>query len=131
MVLFWKTLAAVFIALLIALTLEKQSKDMAVVLSTFVCCMVGAGVFIFLEPVFSFLHELQRDTYLEIGMLKTLLKLVGIGLLGEIVSVICADAGYNGLGKGVQLLASALILSLSVPVMTSLTELIRDILGGL
>lgn len=131
MTLFWKTLAAVFITLILVPALEKQGKDMAVVLTVVVCCMVGAGVFVFLEPVISFLYELQQMTHMDFETMKTLMKLVGIGLLGEIVSVICADAGCSSLGKGLQLLTSGLILSLSVPIMESLTELIRELLGGI
>lgn len=131
MTLFWKTLAGVFITVLLVPVLEKQGKDLAVVLIVLVCCMAGTVVFVFLEPVFSFLYQLQETAGLDVGILKTLLKLVGIGLVGELVSMICTDAGCSALGKGMQLLASALILSLSVPVMESLTELIRDILGGL
>lgn len=131
MALFWKTIAAIFITIILVPALEKQGKDMTVVLIVLVCCMAGTGVFVFLEPVFSFLYKLQETAGLDAGVLKTLLKLVGIGLMGEIVSVICTDAGCSALGKGMQLLTSALILSLSVPIMESLTELIRDILGGL
>ena len=126
-----KTAAAVLVAIILIPTLEKHSKDTAVVLIALVCCMAGTGVFVFLEPVFSFLYELQQTAELDAGVFKTLLKLVGIGLMGEVVSVICADAGCSALGKGMQLLTSALILSLSVPIMEALTNLIRDILGGL
>ena len=131
MVLFWKTLAAVFITLVLVPVLEKQGKESAVVLIALVCCIVGTGVFVLLEPVISFLHELQQAAGLDTGIMKTLLKLVGIGLMGEFVGVICTDAGCGSLGKGIQFLASALILSLTVPIMESLTELIRNRLGGL
>ena len=131
MVLFWKTLAAVFITLVLVPVLEKQGKESSVVLIALVCCVVGTGVFVLLEPVISFLYELQQAAGLDAGIMKTLLKLVGIGLMGEFVGVICNDAGCGSLGKGMQLLASALILSLTVPIMEALTELIRNILGGL
>lgn len=131
MTLFWKTLAAALMVLILVPTLEKQSKDIALVLTAAVCCMVGIGAFALLEPVFAFLRELETGAGLDGDTLKTLLKLVGIGLTGEIVSVICTDSGCGALGKGVQLFTSALILSLSVPILRSLTELIREILGGL
>ena len=129
--LYWKMLAAVLITVILVPVLEKQGKDMAVVLIAVVCCMAGAATFVFLEPVISFLYELQSVTYLDSETLKTLLKLVGVGLMGEIVSIICTDAGCSALGKGLQILTAALILSLSVPIMDSLTDLIREILGGI
>lgn len=131
MTLFWKSLAAILIALILVLTLEKQGKDIALVLTVLVCCMTGVSVFVFLEPVIEFLYTLQSAAHLDSAILKTLLKLVGVGLAGEVVSVICADAGCNALAKGLQLLTSSVLLSLSVPVMDSLMELVREILGGL
>lgn len=128
MAFFWKALAAVFIALLLMPTL---GKDMGIALTAFVCCIVGIGAFVLLEPVISFLRELESAAGLDSGTLRILLKLVGIGLMGEMVSVLCEDTGCSALGKGLQLLTSALILSLSVPVLRSLTELIRETLGGL
>ena len=131
MTLFWKTLAAALMVLILVPTLEKQSKDIALVLIAALCCMAGIGTFELLEPVFSFLQELETAACLDSGTLKILLKLVGIGLTGEIVSVICTDTGCGALGKGLQLLTAALILSLSVPIFRSLTELIGEILRGL
>lgn len=131
MALYTKTLSGVIITLLLIPVLEKQGKDMALVLSAAACCMAAVAVFSFLEPVLAFLLGLQAETNLEGETVRTLLKLVGIGLTGETAALLCADAGSSALGKGVQLLTSSLILSLSVPMLRYLTDLIRDILGGL
>lgn len=131
MSLYTKTLAGVLITLLLIPVLEKQGKDMALVLSAAACCIAALAVFTFLEPVLAFLLGLQAETNLEGETVKTLLKLVGIGLTGETAALLCADAGSSALGKGVQLLTSSLILSLSVPMLQRLIHLIRDILGGL
>jgi hypothetical protein len=45
--------------------------------------------------------------------------------------MVCADAGNASLGKVLQILASAVILWLSLPVFTALIELIQKILGEL
>lgn len=131
MVQFWKAAAAVLITIILVLSLEKQGKDIGILLTVAVCCMVGISFFTLLEPVISFLYELQNLTYMDVGTVKLLFKLVGIGLTAEISSVICADAGCASLGKSLQLLASALILYMSIPVFQSLIDVIRDIMGGL
>lgn len=131
MTLFAKTLAGMIITLLLIPVLEKQGKDMALVLSAAACCMAALAVFSFLEPVLSFLLSLQTETNLEGETVRTLLKLVGIGLTGETAALLCTDAGSSALGKGVQLLTASLILSLSVPMLQRIMDLIRDILGGL
>ena len=64
-------------------------------------------------------------------MLGILLKAVGIGLVSEIAGLVCTDAGNGSLGKTLQLLGSAVILYLSLPIFTAMLELIREILREL
>ena len=68
---------------------------------------------------------------LDSGTLRILLKAVGIGLVSEIAALVCADAGNSSLGKTVQLLGSAVILWLSLPLFTMLIELLQRIMGAL
>ncbi len=128
---FWKAAGAVLVALILGLSLEKQGKEFSILLTTTLCCMLGIGCFTLLRPVIGFLYELQAMTGLNSETLKTLLKLVGIALVGEVTALICADAGYNSLGKGLQMLCSGVILYLSVPVFRSVLEVVQDIMGGL
>ena len=50
-------------------------------------------------------------------------------MITEMAGMICSDAGNGSLGTALQLLASAVILWLSVPVFTALMNLIRQIMG--
>lgn len=126
---FWKATAAVLIAVILSLALEKQGKDFSVILTLAVCGMAASAAFLYLEPVLDFLWELEAMADLREDMLGTLLKAVGIGLVAELVSVICTDGGNASLGKQMQLLGSAVILYISLPVFRSLLQLIQRILG--
>lgn len=131
MVYFWKATAAVLIALVLSLTLEKQSKDFSVLLTLAVCCMTAGTAFVYLEPVLDFLWELESLAKMQGEMLGILLKAAGVGLAAELAAVVCTDGGYASLGKQLQLLGSAVILYLSLPVFRSLLTLIQEILGEL
>lgn len=126
---FWKATAAVLIAVILSLALEKQGKDFSVILTLAVCGMVASAAFLYLEPVLDFLWELEAMADLREDMLGILLKAVGIGLVAELASVICTDGGNASLGKQMQLLGSAVILYISLPVFRSLLQLIQRILG--
>ena len=126
MSLFWKAAAAV----LLALSLGKQ-KDIGVLLTMAVCCMVTMIAISYLEPVLDFLRELETLGDLQGDMLGILLKAVGIGLVSEIAGLVCTDAGNGSLGKTLQMLGSAVILYLSLPIFTAMLELIREILREL
>ena len=127
MSLFWKAAAAVLLAVVLGLSLGKQ-KDIGVLLTMAVCCMVAIS---YLEPVLDFLRELETLGDLQGDMLGILLKAVGIGLVSEIAGLVCTDAGNGSLGKTLQMLGSAVILYLSLPIFTAMLELIREILREL
>lgn len=126
---FFKAVAGILIAVVLGLALNKQGKDMSVLLTIAVCCMVMAGAISYLSSVVGFFHRLQSIGNLDPGMLEILLKAVGIGLLAEIACLVCTDAGNAALGKSLQILAAAVVLWMSVPLFSGLLELVEQILG--
>ncbi len=127
---FFACVAAVLLAVILILVLQKQSKEISLVLSILACCLVGAVGLSFLQPVVDFFQKLQSVGQLDSTMLQTLLKVVGIALTSEIAGLICADSGNGALGKVLQFLASAVILWLSLPMLTALLDLVESILGN-
>lgn len=126
---FWKVTAAALVTSVLTVMLSKQQKDFSQVLSMAVCAM-GFGILAaFLQPVLSFLRQLQQLGDLNGDMLAILLKAVGIGLVSEVASMACTDAGNASLGKMLQMLCAAAILWMSLPMFQLLVELITKILG--
>lgn len=125
---FIKAASGVLIALVLYLVLAKQGKDISTILTVAVCCMIAAAAVNYLEPVISFFKNLQTVGQLDHEMLNIILKSVGIGVLAEITCLICNDAGNAALGKTLQILAAAVVLWMSVPLFTSLIELVEEIL---
>lgn len=125
---FLQVTAAVLLAVIIVLVLGKQDKELALLLTIGVCCMVILVSGVYLEPVIRFLRQLREVGHLDSSFLEILLKVVGIGLVAEIASLVCSDAGNGTLGKALQMLASFVILWLSIPLLNSLLELVREIL---
>ena len=129
MELFWQGAAAVLLTVILGLALGSQKKETGILLTIAACCMVASIALSYLKPVIDFVQQLQDMGKLDREMLGILLKAVGIGLIGELASLICSDAGNGALGKTLQLLTSAVILWLSLPLLTGLLELIQEILG--
>lgn len=128
---FWKGTAAVLLAVILALVLDKQQKDLSVLLTTAVCTMAGMILISYLEPVVDLLYELEAAGDVQGNFLGVLLKAVGIGLTAELAGQICTDAGKASMGRALQMLASAAILSLSVPVLRTMFTMIQQILGAI
>lgn len=131
MELFLKTVAGCILSLILILVLGKQERDLAVVLSIAVCCMIALTALTTLAPVMDFLRRLESEGNFGPFGLDSIVKMVGIGLVSELVATLCQDAGNASLGKQVQLLAGIVILKLSLPLLETLLELIENLLGDL
>lgn len=129
--LFWRATGLLLVALVLGLTLEREGKQFAILLTAAACCMVAGAAVEYLEPVVAFLRQLEDLGQLPQQMLGILLKVVGIGLTAQIAAMVCSDAGNAALGKQLQLLSTAAILYLSLPLFSGLLGLIREILGEL
>lgn len=127
--LFWKASAGILLAVILSLVLGKQ--EMGILLVIAVCNITAAVALFYLESVLDFLWELQVMGNLQGELLMVLIKSVGIGIMAELVAMICTDAGCASLGKALQFLSSSVILYMSVPVFRSFFDLIREILGHL
>lgn len=128
---FIKAVGATMLAVILGLTVAKQSKDISLVLVIAVCSMIALAAMNYLQPVIDFFNRLQATAGLDPEMLKILLKAVGIGMLAQICGLICADSGNAALGKALQILASAVILRMTIPLLTKLMDLLEKILGEL
>lgn len=119
------------LSLVLILMVGKQERDVAVMLSIAVCCMIAVTALTTLAPVLDFLRRLEAVGNFGTFGLESLLKMVGIGLVSELVATLCQDAGNSSLGKQVQLLAGVVILKLSLPLLERLLGLIEKMLGDL
>ena len=131
MELFWKAAAVVFVSVILILVVGKQERDIAALITITVCTIVGICLMQFLEPVLEFLYTLQNTAISDTGIFKPLMKLLGISLICEISVTVCNDTGCSSLGKSLQFLGTAVILSLSLPILQTFLTLVTDILGGL
>lgn len=131
MTLFLQVCGAVLLALILVLTLKSNSKESGTILAIAVCCMTALAALHYLQPVISFLHMLKELSGLDGDMVAILLKTTGIGIVAEIANLVCKDAGNESMGKSLQLLGSAVILYLSIPLFTALIDLLQKVLGEL
>ncbi len=126
---FWKASAAALLTVVLVLSLGKREKDISVLLTMAVCCMVTVTAITYLEPVLDLLWELESMANVQGGMMEILMKAVGIGLVVEIAGMICTDSGNSSLGKTIQTLGTVVILYLSIPLFRGFLTLIQEILG--
>lgn len=125
---FFKTVGCIILLLLFSLVLEKSGKDFSMVIATAGCCLIGIIVIGYTEPLISFINELQTNAKINSEIFETVMKSVGIALLAEFSNLICIDCGNSAIGKMVQMLGSAVILWLAIPLFSSFLSLIENIM---
>ena len=131
MELFFQVIGAVFLSLILTLMLKQGNPGVAGLLSLLTCVLILILAVGQLRPLADFFHVLERIINLDSSLLKTLFKAVGISIIAQIAELICADSGNSAMGKALQLMASAVIICLSIPMITAFLELIEEILKGL
>lgn len=126
---FWKATAAILLTVILIVAVGKQEKDISVLLGMAVCCLAGVIAISYLEPVVDLMWELGQLGEISGSTLGILMKAVSIALVSEIAGMLCSDSGSVSLGKMLQMLGSAAILYLSIPIFRGLLTLIQEILG--
>ena len=128
---FWKTTALVLLTVILSLSLDKTERDISAVMGIVALCIAACAAVTILNPVLNYLVELQRLFQLPDSLVSILMKAVGIALVAELSATICADAGNASLGKMLQILGGAAVLTLSVPMFRTLMTIIKEMIGGL
>lgn len=117
------------LAVIFASLLRKNSKELAIVLSLAACGVIGLLLLQLAEPVISFLKRLRNLSGLDEVLMQPLLKTVGIGLLTQISSNVCADAGENAIAKLIEVCGGVIALYVSIPLLEAVLETM-EVLGG-
>lgn len=126
---FLKAASAALICVIVCLVLAKKDKDFSLIVTLAVCCMAAGVAMRYLEPLITFFRRLQTLGGMDTQMLQILLKSAGIGLLTEIVCMVCQDADNAALAKTMQILSTSVILWMSIPLLESLLQLLGKVLG--
>ena len=81
-----------------------------------------------LSGVVEYFKEIVQKTGIDTTIYFTILKIIGVGYLTEFASNLCSDAGTASIGNKIMLGGKIVILCLSLPIITSLIDIIIDIL---
>lgn len=127
---FLQAAALAMVGAVLAIVVQKQVKELSILMVIACCAIILALAARFLEPIVDFATELRILGQLDGDMVAILLKAAGVGLIAELASAVCEDAGEGTLGKMVRLCGSAAALYLALPLMTAVLTMIQGLLEG-
>ena len=116
------------IALVIVIILKQYRPEYAIYVS------IIAGILILflamekLSGIINLLQSISDKTYINKQFLGILLKITGIAIVTEFAVSICADAGEKAIASKIELGSKVIIVAMSIPIISSLLELIIKIL---
>ena len=96
--------------------------------------LLGAGCVLLwmslelLENAGTLLTRAVQQAGIQGDYLKSVLKITGIAYLVQFASNICRDAGESALSAKVELAGRAMIVTLSVPVLLEILEMLKGLL---
>jgi stage III sporulation protein AD len=81
-----------------------------------------------LSEIINLLESLSNKTSINNEFLKLLIKITGIAFLTEFAVSICKDTGENAIANKVDMGGKIIIVSMSIPIISSLLETIVEVL---
>lgn len=114
----------------VLLTLVKQYKPEFAVLTAVLVSIGIISLFIpYLTAMISAFENIADRAGIELYHIKTVIKIIGVAYVCQFASDICKDAGENSVAGKIELGGKVMIITLSMPIIYGLTELITKIIN--
>ena len=123
-----KIIGVGLISLVIIIILKQYKPEFAI----YVSIIAGLVILFFVMDKFTgiikLLQNLSNKTSINNEFLTVLLKITGIAFLSEFAVSICKDSGESAVASKIELGSKVIIISMSIPIISSLLETILKIL---
>ena len=116
------------ISLIVIVIIKQYRPEFAVYISIIAGLLIMGIVINKLSVIIDILKNLANKSSLNSSFLGILIKITGIAILSEFATSICKDAGEGAIATKVDLGGKIIIMSMSIPIISSLLETILKIL---
>ena len=116
------------IALVIAIVLKQYRPEYAIYVSIVAGILILVFIMSKITGIINLLKSISDKTYINKKFLSILLKITGIAIITEFAVSICTDAGEKAIASKIEIGSKVIIIAMSIPIISSLLELIIEIL---
>jgi len=124
----FKIVAVGILSAAVIVTVKLVKPELAVLLTAAASVILLIMTVNALTDVIAAFAQIGEKTGLAGGLFSGVLKIVGVGYITEFAANVCEDAGTKSVGDKILLGGKVTILVLALPIVTSLIEIIIDIL---
>ena len=116
------------ISLVIIMLLKQYKPEFAIYASILAGIIILALVMDKLTGIINLINSIATKASVNTKFIALLMKITGIAFLSEFSVSICKDSGESAIASKIELGSKIVIISMSIPIITSLLELIIKIL---
>ena len=118
---------AIFATILIVI-LKEERKEFALIISIIAGVLILIFSVLKINPIISMLYNLAEKSGINSDFLIIILKVTAMAYLVEFGKNICVDAGASSVGTKLEIAGKILIVSISLPIFSSLVSLITELI---
>ena len=123
-----KIIGIALVALIIIVLLKQYKPEDTIFISLLAGALIILLVMDKLTGIINLLQSLANKTSINSTFLSLLIKITGIAFLSEFAVSICKDSGEAAIANKIEIGTKIIIISMSIPIITSLLEIILKLL---
>ena len=116
------------ISLIIIMMLKQYKPEFAIYVSVLTGVLILVLVMDKLIGIINLINSVANKASINTKFIALLIKITGIAFLSEFAVSICKDSGESAIASKIELGSKIVIISMSIPIISSLLELIIKIL---
>lgn len=123
-----KIIAIGLIALILIILLKQYKPEFALYISLLTGVLILILVMDKLTGIIQLIQSISNKANINNQFITILIKITGIAFLSEFAVSLCKDAGESAISSKIELGTKIIIISMSIPIISSLLEIILKIL---
>ena len=122
-----KIIGIALIALIIIIMLKQYRPEYAIFISILTGVLILFLVMDRLSGIINLVESIQTKSSINMKFVALLVKITGIAFLSEFAVSICKDSGESAIASKIELGSKIIIISMSIPIISSLLEIILKV----
>ena len=123
-----KIVGIALIALVIIIMLKQYRPEYAIFISILTGILILILVMDRLTGIINLIQSIEDKFTINTQFIALLIKITGIAFLSEFAVSICKDSGEAAIASKIEIGSKIIIISMSIPIISSLLEIILKIL---
>ena len=123
-----KVIAVGLIAVIIIIIIKQYKPEFSIYISLITGAIILYMIFGKLQGIINLLQNISNKAGVNTQFLSLLLKITGIAFLAEFAINICKDAGEGAIASKIEIGSKVIIVSMSIPIISSLLDVILKLL---